>query len=116
MVLTSSSGAKIIYPNQKIQPAPATIKVKGTLKTFAKLGGFTAVSVFIPILHFVLVPVGLILTATMSYSSFKKKYILKNFEVHCPHCDQKSQTDITGTELPLRAFCGHCRHMIYLNN
>jgi phage terminase large subunit GpA-like protein len=116
MVLTSSDGSKIIYPNQKIEPIQQAKKIKGTLTTFAKAGGCTLLSAFIPILHFVLVPVGLIITATMSYNAYKRKYELKDFEIHCPHCDKKSQMSIVGKELPLRTFCSHCRNMVYLDN
>jgi len=116
MILTSSTGAKIIYPDQKIDRTPPIQRFKGTAKTFAKLGGFTLVSVFIPVLHFVLVPVGAILTLTMTYSSFKKAYQLTDFEVHCPQCDSKFKTNVAGSDLPLRTFCSNCRNMVILNN
>lgn len=116
MILTSSSGAKIIYPNQKIAPLSQTKRLQGTATTFAKFGTMTAVSVVIPILHFVTVPLGLVLTAALSYAAYKKNYDLKDFEIHCPHCDQKSKANVSGQDLPLRTFCGQCRHMVYLNN
>jgi len=116
MVLSTSAGEKIIYPDQKLEPISQSQKMKSTLLTFAKAGGATLLSVFIPVLHFVTVPVGLIVTAFLTYSAYKKKYVLKNFEVHCPNCDKKSTTSVSGSELPLRTFCSHCRHMIYINN
>jgi hypothetical protein len=116
MVLSSSSGAKIIYPDQKLTPIASPEKIKTTATTFAKVGGATALSVFIPVLHFITVPVGLLLTAFLSYSAYRKNYSLKDFEIHCPSCDQKSKVDVSGQDLPLRTFCSHCRHMVYLDN
>ena len=86
------------------------------MMTFGKFGSLTALSVVIPILHFVTVPVGLILTAVLSYAAYKKNYDLKDFDIHCPHCDHKSKSDVAGIDLPLRTFCSQCRHMVYLNN
>ena len=116
MVLSSSSGEKIIYPDQKLVPVESPEKIKTTMTTVAKFGGATVLSVFIPVLHFITVPVGLILTAFLGYSAYKKNYSLKDFEIHCPNCDQKSKVDVSGPDLPLRTFCSHCRHMVYLNN
>ena len=116
MIISNSSGAKIIYPETRISPIDAGVRFKNTLVTFAKTGAFTAGSVFIPILHFVLVPVGLLLTATMTYRTFRRNYFVQDLLLHCPSCDKKAQQSIGGQDLPLRTICLNCGHMIYLSN
>lgn len=116
MILSSSSGTKIIYPDQKLEPISTFKKLKGASRTFLISGGLTVLSIAIPVLHFVLVPLGILITGVITYFALRKNYQLDNFEVHCPNCDQKSATTVAGASLPLRTFCGHCRHMIYLNN
>lgn len=116
MIISNSAGSKIIYPEERIQPIDTLIRLKTTAKTFAKTGGFTAVSVFIPILHFILVPVGLLLTATMTYRTFRRNYFIENIEVHCPSCDAKTTQNVGGYELPLKTICLKCGHMVYLSN
>lgn len=116
MIISNSAGTKIIYPDTRISPIAAGMRVKNTVTTFAKTGGFTFVSVFIPILHFVLVPVGLFLTAAMTYRTFRRNYFVKDLEVHCPSCDVKAKQNVSGFELPLKTICLSCGHMVYLTN
>lgn len=116
MIISNSAGSKIIYPEERIHPIDTVMRLKNTATTFAKTGGFTAVSVFIPILHFILVPVGLLLTATMTYRTFRRNYFVENIDVHCPSCDVKAKQNVGGYELPLKTICLSCGHMVYLSN
>lgn len=116
MVITNLSGEKIIYPHQKLAPRKWSYRLKTVTFTAAKGLAVTLFCTFIPVLHFVLVPIGILLTITFSALAWKRSYDLENFEVHCPSCDQKNTTRIVGTDLPLRTFCPSCRNMIYINN
>lgn len=116
MIISNSAGAKIIYPDLRISPIASGTRLKNAAKTFAKAGGFTFVSIFIPILHFILVPVGVVLTAAMTYRAFRRNYFVQNLEVHCPSCDAKGKQTVSGAELPLRTICLSCGHMVYLAN
>ncbi|MCC6137431.1 MAG: hypothetical protein IT287_02275 [Bdellovibrionaceae bacterium] len=116
MIISNSAGSKIIYPDERIAPIGARLRIKSTVKTFARASGFTAVSVFIPILHFVLVPVGLVLTATMTYRTFRRNYFVENLEINCPSCKVTAKQSVSGQELPLKTVCMNCGHMVYLEN
>lgn len=116
MIISNSAGAKIIYPDMRISPVASGTRLKNAMKTFAKTGGFTFVSVFIPILHFILVPIGLLLTGLMTYKAFQRNYFVRDLEVHCPSCDVKAKQNVSGAALPLRTICLGCGHMVYLTN
>lgn len=116
MIISNSAGAKIIYPDTQITAIEPSLRLKQTGITFLKTAGFTLLSVFIPVLHFILVPLGLLLTVFLTYSTFKKNYVAKNLEVHCPSCDKKSAQNLFSKELPLRTYCPHCRQLVYLDN
>jgi hypothetical protein len=116
MVITNLSGEKIIYPQQKLQPIHLGQRLKKTSFVLAKNLALTGVFAFIPVLHFVLVPAGLLVTAVSTWFSWKRNYSFDQLEIHCPTCDQKSMSSLGGTELPLRTFCPSCRNMVYVNN
>ncbi len=116
MIISNSAGEKIIYPDLRIAPVPSGTRLTNVAKTLAKAGGLTFVSVFIPILHFVLVPVGVIVTAAMTYRAYQRNYLVENLEVHCPSCDKKTTQTVGGPQLPLRTICLSCGHMVYLTN
>lgn len=116
MVIANQSGEKIIYPDQKLLPVHFSKRLKKTLITFAKSAGLTFVFSFIPIFHFVLVPVGILATFWSTLSAWRRFYVFEQLELHCPTCDQKSSLPVSGQDLPLRTFCIHCRNMIYINN
>ena len=116
MVIANLSGEKIIYPDQKIDTMGTFLRVKKSAITLAKTGGVTVLFALIPVLHFVLVPVGLLVTLLSTWSAWNQAYYLPTFEVHCPTCDKKSPTALAGAELPLRTYCPQCRNLIYITN
>lgn len=116
MIISNSAGAKIIDPQARITAIEPSLRLQQTATTFAKTAGFTMLSAFIPILHFILVPVGVVLTATLTYSAFRKNYVAKNLEILCPSCDKKFVQSIYGQQMPLRTYCLQCRQTVYLEN
>jgi hypothetical protein len=116
MVITNLSGEKIIYPQQQLQPIHFGVRLKNTLVTLAKCLLVTGLFSLIPVLHFVLVPLGLLLTTISTWFSWKRSYHFEQIEIHCPSCDQKSTASLGGSELPLRTFCPSCRNMVYITN
>lgn len=116
MVITNLSGEKIIYPEQKIVPADGFQRFKKAGTTFLKTISVTILMSFIPVLHFVLVPVGALITLYSTWAAWKMSFVYDNFDLHCPTCDQKFTMAVSGSQLPLRSFCSHCRNMIYVNN
>lgn len=116
MVITNLAGEKIIYPQQELSPIHLGVRLKNTLITFAKSAAITALMSLIPVLHFVLVPIGCLLTLISTWFAWKRSYHFEQFEIHCPSCDQKSTASLGGSELPLRTFCPSCRNMVYVTN
>jgi hypothetical protein len=116
MVITNLAGEKIIYPQQQLLPIRLTTRLKNTLITLIKCSAVTTLMSLIPVLHFVLVPLGCFLTVVSTWFSWKRSYFFEQIEIHCPSCDQKSKASLGGSELPLRTFCPSCRNMVYVAN
>jgi hypothetical protein len=73
IVLISDSD-KFIELSSKLVPAPAKLKLQNGLKKFGLFFGLAVVSVFIPVLHFVLVPAFLILSVAAFFYGYRVKF------------------------------------------
>ena len=116
MIISNSAGTKIIDPQARITAIDPSLRLQQTATTFVKIAGVTILTAFIPVLHFISVPVGVVLTVTLTYSAFRKNYVVHNLEILCPSCDKKFVQTLYGQELPLRTYCQQCRQTVYLEN
>lgn len=71
------------------------------------------VSILIPVFHFVLVPLFLLLAPFLGYKTYKEEVILEALEISCPECHQPAAFAKTSGQWPLHAICPHCRNRIY---
>jgi hypothetical protein len=88
------------------------------VKLAAARGGlffFLAVaSVFIPVFHFVLVPLFLILSVFFAFKTRKAKAFVGAFSAPCPKCNQTIEMKAQYLEDEIRFFCPHCRDQLKL--
>ena len=67
------------------------------------------VSIAIPVMHFVLVPLFLILGPILAFLAFKKTHSLAEAKLLCPHCKTKFTLKPAAVEWPLKDVCPKCR-------
>jgi hypothetical protein len=77
-IILISDSDKFINLNSTLVPAPTKLKVQNGLKKFGLFFGLAVVSVFIPVLHFVLVPAFLIVSVAAFFYGYKVKYQIVN--------------------------------------
>jgi hypothetical protein len=65
----------------------------------------------IPLVHFVLVPAGLLLGLSIAAVRLRHREIFASAEGACPVCGTRQRLGLAGKvyRLPRRVFCGHCR-------
>lgn len=87
-------------------------RVKRSLKIFSIFFGAAVFSVLVPVLHFFLVPVFLILSVFLSYRKFKEIISINLLDLNCPGCETKlssSETTLKKNDSVIRLSCESCR-------
>jgi hypothetical protein len=74
----------------------------------------TAASVFIPVLHFFLVPLGLIITASISISRFKTAALIISGEGSCPICNARFRIMKRKSAFPFSDICEGCSRSVVI--
>lgn len=88
-----------------------------SLKTFFIWFGITIVSVLIPVLHFIVVPLFLILSFYFTYRKVNEEISVDLRDIKCPSCKKNLSSTIKGLrkkEVDLRLFCYDCRKNLSL--
>lgn len=70
--------------------------------------------VFIPLLHFILVPMLLAIGFFQGYSYWKGKALFKNGKVTCPRCQKALEFTEMAYEVPLKVLCDSCGYQLRL--
>ncbi|MCB0411326.1 MAG: hypothetical protein KDD22_02300 [Bdellovibrionales bacterium] len=75
---------------------------------FLILGGIATACVFIPILHFILVPLFLILAPVSALVSFLQADKVSACNLQCPSCDKTVTIKTKAIRWPFRETCPNC--------
>lgn len=92
-------------------------RFKRSLKTFFTFFGAATLSVLIPVLHFFLVPIFLILSLYFSYRKFKEIVSVDLVGIKCPECNTNFKDATVGLrrdDLVVRLSCDQCRKNLTL--
>ncbi|RME89985.1 MAG: hypothetical protein D6767_07590 [Candidatus Hydrogenedentota bacterium] len=90
---------------------PESVRKKSALKIGGLLFLLALAAVFIPILHFVLVPGLMISSFVGAYMQYKKAEKILQAEIACPNCS--SPLEVTGTpKFPLHTDCRNCMSQV----
>lgn len=100
-----------------VEELRAEVRTQRGLKTFAKLLFSALVSVFIPVMHFLLVPGFLISSFVYGFRKYKEIYLIDLGGFDCPSCGTKfkeQRVSLREDETSTRLFCYSCRKNTYL--
>lgn len=78
--------------------------------------GLAAVSILIPVLHFVLVPLFILIAPFIAKKTFNEEVTLDACELSCPECKQLAKFAKTSGQWPLHSNCPHCMNRIYFDH
>lgn len=90
-------------------------KMKRALKKLGLFWGIAVLSVFAPVVHFVLVPAFLLLGPFLAAKTYREEVILEACDLPCPECGKTSHFDKISGQWPLTNGCEHCRNRIYFD-
>ena len=94
-----SAQRRLLEPQERLSKA---------LKTLGILWGIAILTVFIPILHFVTVPLFLLLGIVMAVLTWIEKAIIYEAEIPCPNCQHKVTFGPEAESLPKTMRCESC--------
>ena len=108
--------------NNKRTSGEVTIELLSTGQRILKAVGMgliglliTLFSVAIPLLHFILVPLGLILTVVLVNMTFRKKEIIAGGHGKCAFCNADIEFVRRGAKFPFLERCGACSRESLVN-
>lgn len=90
-------------------------RMKRALTRLFTFLGLAIVSVLIPVAHFVLVPLFLMLAPFLTVKTYKEEVVLDACTLECPECRQVTQISKSSGQWPLHNTCSHCRNRIYFD-
>jgi hypothetical protein len=85
---------------------------KRAIVTALKCLGVTTVCLFIPGAHFILVPLGLLLTPVISFLAWRVKTKIVSAAIKCPKCGGTVQVLTMQERYPLYETCGSCHREV----
>ncbi|MGE3387275.1 MAG: hypothetical protein AB7K41_11150 [Bdellovibrionales bacterium] len=87
-------------------------RVLRATKFFFGFLGLAFVSVLIPVLHFILVPLFSFLAPASALFVFTQLKEVRSANGTCPYCQQTTHLPRAKVTLPFRDSCAHCRQLI----
>jgi hypothetical protein len=87
-------------------------RARRSLKTTAVCLATTALCICIPGAHFVLVPLGLLLTPFLVYTTAMTMTKIVDSSVSCPHCGHAVSILTSRERYPIYENCSSCKHEI----
>lgn len=75
-------------------------------------GGLTLVSLFLPIAHFILVPLGIILTPFFARRAYAQKVVYPTQSIVCPKCGATVQWPLSFEVSDRELLCEKCRSVL----
>lgn len=112
-VIVEANDLKTTSGFLQIYELPKKERRAKALKTFFIFFGAACVSVFIPLVHFILVPLLLITTVFLVRKALKASQYISDGQVLCPHCQKSLDVKRTALQWPMTLFCNEDR--IFLN-
>jgi hypothetical protein len=75
-----------------------------------------AIAIFIPLVHFVLVPAALILGAVFALLRLRQREIFRSAQGRCPFCATEQGFTVMGQfKLPKTLYCSSCKRQLILD-
>lgn len=96
----------------KIQRLSLKQRLKNSGKAAALMLALAVASIAVPVFHFVLVPLFLVLALVMGAMEFRKNIEVTGLEVICEECDTPMSMDSRSSQDLLMKYCPTCNHQV----
>lgn len=117
-----STAIKAFSPFGDSEPGTASVQeltssdcMKRALKTLGIFWGIGVAGVFLPVVHFIIVPTALLLGPIFAIRTYRQKTMISDVKALCPQCKAVLKIDKTAGQWPLKDFCQGCRNQIKID-
>lgn len=93
----------------RVQTWTAQDRLKRSLKALGLCWGGAIVAVFMPLIHFVLVPSLLLAGPIVAYVFYQSESVVLGGEGHCPSCQKPFKIVRQKNKWPLKDICSSCQ-------
>jgi hypothetical protein len=90
-------------------------RAKLAAKILALCWGAAFLCIFIPVLHFVLVPLAILIGIFMAYRQLNFHFQMKSAEILCPNCEAKFESDKNSFNWPKIENCRKCESSLLID-
>ena len=90
-------------------------KLVAAVKKLITFWGLALISIFIPVLHFVLVPLFILVGIGFFFVQFQKTHLIHRLSFKCPDCDQENRIEKMYFKETVRFRCEACSAQLILN-
>jgi hypothetical protein len=108
-VIVAMNAAHHNTANIEVKSLAYAERMANALKTLAMIWGIGIACVFVPVLHFFLVPTAIIVGIAMSLRKFGLAHQFTKGEIDCPDCHKKFAADQRPFNWPKHRACPHCQ-------
>ena len=106
------SAMKDAHPASSTSKSLTKLRTRVALKKLAIFWGIALVSVLLPVVHFVLVPLFFFLGFFFAYRGFKSEGQVLSGETTCPHCGTKVVVKKQELAWPITEICQGCARVV----
>ena len=90
-------------------------RMRRAVKALAITWGLAILAVFIPILHFLLVPILIILGPILASINYNKNSVILGGNAICPNCDNEFEIVRAADRWPLSDICSICHQHVTIS-
>ena len=98
-----------------VEQEPQKVRLKKAYKIFGVFWALMVLSVFIPIAHFILVPLFFLAGPIAAVSAYSIERRIRKSLVVCPKCQKQSPVPEMKERWPVNDSCSHCRTQIVID-
>ncbi len=113
MEIMTNDFKKASFQGQVIESSQQE-KIKASLKKMLMFWGFALISLFIPVFHFVLVPLFLLLGIGFFFYQMKQSHSIDNLSFNCPACGKENKIKKMHFKDEARFRCQSCSVQLIL--
>src|SRR3990167_5158528 len=88
-------------------------RMKRALVRLFSFIALAVISILIPVLHFILVPLFGLLAPFIAVKTYQEEVIIDECTLTCPECQKPAAFSKNSGQWPLHNSCSHCRNRIY---
>lgn len=114
--LTCTEDGKTTFGQVERRDLPANERAMRSLKVLGILWVVAFITIFVPVLHFVLVPLFLLLGIVFATTTWMEKSWIVKGSIPCPNCNKSIEFKEESESWPSKQRCPSCSFMLTISD